>query len=410
MRDISASQARGIHLHAQGLGAPRTGGSIASLRRLGSRLNAFQIDSVNVLVRAQYMPAFSRLGAYPMEALDTLAYEKRELFEYWGHAACFLPMDLYPLFRWRMELARSPEFWGGRSKDVRRFVEAVYDEVAANGPIGAGAISIGKKGSGGWWGWSDAKRAVEALFRTGRLAVARRRNFERLYDITERVIPPAVLDAPAPAMDDAKKDLLVLAAKALGVGADTDIAGYFHLENWWDRPPVKDGRRHRSQLPRLISELVADGRLVEVSVEGWDRPGYVVPGTKTPKAVHVRALLSPFDPVMWERRPTQRLFGFDYKIEIYVPAPKRVYGYYCLPFLLGDRFVARVDLKADRKSGTLLVPGAHAEAGEDLNHIAPEVAEELAEELRLVAGWLSLDDVVVGERGDLASPLSRALA
>ncbi len=375
------------------------------MRKLAARLHAFQIDSVNVLVRAHYMPAFSRLGPYPMKALDALAYEKRELFEYWGHAACWLSMQHYPLFRWRMEMAHSPEFWGGRSPRVRTFVEAVYEEVATHGPMGAGKISIGGKGTGNWWGWSDGKRAIEALFRMGRVAVAGRKNFERLYDITERVIPAEMLAAPVPPIDEAKKQLLVLATKAHGIGTAADIAGYFQLENWWDRPRVSNGKREKSQLPRFVQELVDEGRLLVGTVEGWDKPAYTVPGAKVPRPVNARALVSPFDPLMWERKPTQRIFGFDYKIEIYVPAPKRVYGYYCLPFLLGDRFVARVDLKADRKGSTLLVQGAFAEPGVDVKH----VGAELADELRMMADWLSLDRVVVAEKGDLAKPLAREL-
>ncbi len=404
MPDLSAADARRLVLGAQGLGGPRTGGTLASVRKLANRLGAFQIDSVNVLVRAHFMPAFSRLGPYPMDVLDTLAYRKRDLFEYWGHAACYLPMPLFPLFRWRMDTRHEARFWGERTDDVRRFMEAVYAYVAEHGPIGAGAIDLGNKRRGKWWGWSDAKVAVEALFRSGRVAVSGRRNFERLYDLTERVIPPDVLAVPSPDADESQKQLLVIAAKAHGIGTAKDIAGYFHIDNWWDRAGI-EGKRAGAALPRFIKELEEEGRLKRVSVEGWDKPAYVVPGVRVPKEIHARALLSPFDPVMWERKPTQRIFGFDYKIEIYVPEPKRVYGYYCLPFLLGDRFVARVDLKADRKTSTLLVPGAFGEAGIDRKH----VAAELADELRLMAGWLGLETVVAGPKGDLAKPLKAAL-
>jgi uncharacterized protein YcaQ len=402
--EFSLAEARQLALGAQGFGAPRKGGSLATLRKLSGRLNAFQIDSVNVLVRAHYMPAFSRLGPYPMKALDTLAYDKRELFEYWGHAACFLPMANYPLFRFRMDGRREADYWGRRTADAKKFMNAVYKFVADNGPVGAGSITLGKKKTGNWWGWSDAKVAVEALFRSGRLAVAGRRNFERLYDLTERVIPASALDAPVPDPAEAKKQLLVIAAKAHGIGTARDIAGYFHIDNWWDRAGI-EGKRAGAELPKLVKELEEDGRLLRVSVEGWDKPAYVVPRTKVPSGISVRALLSPFDPLMWERKPTQRLFGFDYKIEIYVPAPKRLYGYYCLPFLVGDTFAGRIDLKADRKGSALLVPGAFSEPGTD-----PKlVASELADELTLMASWLELDRITVGEKGDLARPLARAL-
>lgn len=400
--ELSAAEARRVALAAQGFGTQRRGGSAAKLAKLANRLNAFQIDSVNVLVRAHYMPAYSRLGPYPMTALDHLAYAKRELFEFWGHAACLLPMSLYPVFRWRMDAAQTSRWWGGTTPVVRRYVERVYEEVAEKGPISAGALPNAGKSSGNWWGWSDGKRAIEMLFRMGRVAVAGRRNFERLYDIPERVIPKEILGAPVPSPDEAKKQLLVLAATALGVGTARDIAGYFHIENWWDRN-VEAGRRP-SELPRLVRELVEEERLVPASVAGWKETAYVVPQTAIPKHVETRALVSPFDPLMWERKPTQRLFGFDYKIEIYVPAPKRVYGYYVLPFLLGDRFVARVDLKADRKTKTLLVPGAFTEPGED----ARQVASALVDELQLMASWLQLDRVEVGTKGDLSARLQKA--
>jgi hypothetical protein len=333
-----------------------------------------------------------------------MAYKKRELFEYWGHAACLLPISLYPLFRWRMEAQASARWWGGAKPAVKRYVESVYEQVATNGPISAGELSNSGKSTGNWWGWSDGKRAIEVLFRLGRVAVSGRRNFERLYDLPERVIPKALLEAPPPPSDEAKKQLIVIAAKASGIGTAKDIAGYFHIETWWDRGQV-NGRR-RSELPRLMSELVEEGRLDVVGVDGWKEKAYVVPKTRVPGPVHARALVSPFDPLMWQRTPTQRLFGFDYKIEIYVPEPKRVYGYYVLPFLLGDRFVARVDLKADRKNKVLLVPGAFSESGVDKK----QVAAELTDELRTMASWLELDRIEVGERGDLARPLRRELA
>lgn len=404
MPDLSVAEARRIHLSAQGFGRARTTGTLGKLRALSARLNAFQIDSVNVLVRAHYMPAFSRLGPYDMGHLDALAYERRELFEFWGHAACLLPMSLYPTFRWRMAEAEDSRWYAQLSRDQRGYIGAVLEEVAERGPIAASELRDGGKAKGPWWGWSDGKRALEVLFRLGRVVVADRRRFERRYDVPERVIPASVLAEPVPGPDDARKRLLEVAAKAHGVGTAADIAGYFHIENWYDRETATGKRR--SELPRLFSEMVDEGRLDRVRVEGWKDFAYVVPGTRVPREVRARALISPFDPVMWERKPTQRLFGFEYKIEIYVPEPKRVYGYYCLPFLLADRFVARVDLKADRKARVLRVPGAFAEPGVDGDH----VALELAEELRLLASWLGLDRIEMGRKGDLVRPLRRALA
>ncbi|MGH2760244.1 MAG: winged helix-turn-helix domain-containing protein, partial [Actinomycetota bacterium] len=329
---------------------------------------------------------------------------KRQLFEYFAHAACYIPMPMYPLFRWRMDASREADWYGGASKQARNYIESVYRFVADNGPVAAGELPQAGKSSGNWWGWSDGKRAIETLFRLGRVAVSGRRNFARLYDLPERVIPREILEVSPPSPDDAKKELIVLAAKALGVGAASDIAGYFYIETWWDRPAVK-GKRRRSQLKRLMAELVEERRLAPAAVQGWVEPGYIVPGTRVPRSIEASGLVSPFDPIMWNRIPTQRVFGFSYQIEIYVPEPKRRYGYYVLPFLLGDRFVARVDLKADRKQKALLVPGAFLEQRND----AKRVAAELAGELRRTAAWLGLERIEVGERGDLVRPLARAL-
>ena len=337
-----------------------------------------------------------------MSALDDLAHGKKELFEYWGHAACFLPMDLYPFIRWRMEGQIGA--WAGLGEKRKEFIEAVYREVAEHGPMSAGEISIGGKSTGPWWGWSEGKQALEFLFRQGRVAVAGRRNFERLYDVSERVFPKAVLEAGAISERDAKKELLVRAARAMGVGTAKDIAQYFHVDAWWDRFGA-NGRRPPSKLQPLFDELVEDGRLESVRVEGWKSPAFVVPGVKIPRSVDARAIVSPFDPALWERKWTRAVFDFEYQIEIYVPAPKRIYGYYVLPFLMGDRFAARVDLKADRKASTLIVHAAYVEKGLD----GGEVAEALAGELRSMAAWLSLESFAVGAKGNLARALKRAL-
>jgi len=400
---LSASEARRLALSSLGFGVRKPARtSAAHVRATAERLGAIQIDSVNVLARAHYVPTFSRYGPYASATLDDLAYRKRELFEYWGHAACFLPMDLFPILQWRMQ--RQVEAWSAVSKRQRDYNDAVYREIAERGPIAAGDISIAGKSTGPWWGWSEGKRAVEFLFRQGRVAVATRRNFERLYDLTERVIPDAVRAVPVPAIADAQKQLIVRAVRAMGVGTARQILQYFHIDCWWDRLTV-NGRRKPAQAGLLFDELVEDGRLVPARVEGWPQLAYIAADARIARSIDARAIVSPFDPVLWERQWTSAVFGFDYQIEIYVPAPRRIYGYYVLPFLMGDRFAARVDLKADRAESTLLVRAAYAES--HVNTAA--VAAALADELRLVQAWLSLDRFAVAAKGNLAAALKREL-
>ena len=400
---LSAAEARRLALRSLGFGAKRPANAgAAHVRATVSRLSAIQIDSVNVLARAHYLPTFSRYGPYPTSALDHMAHHTRELFEYWAHAACFLPVDLYPLMRWRMENQRA--MWAGVSAKERQYIEAVYNEVAERGPLSAGELSMGGKSTGPWWGWSKGKVAIEILFRQGRVAVAGRRNFARVYDIPERVFPPELLHSAPVAAAEAKKALIVRAARAMGVGTARDIAQYFHIDAWWDRRWA-NGRRAPSDTGALFDELVDEGRLERAVVEGWTQPAFVAAGARIPRAADVRAIVSPFDPLLWERKWTKAVFGFDYQIEIYVPGPKRIYGYYVLPFLLGDRFAARVDLKADRKTSTMRVHGAYVESGVDTR----VVAAALADELRSMAAWLSLETFAVQPKGNLAAPLKRAL-
>jgi len=401
--ELSSAEARRLALASLGFGAARPArAGLPHVRATAARLSAIQIDSVNVLARAHYLPTFSRYGPYPASALDELVHRRRELFEYWGHAACFLPIDLYPLMRWRME--NQIEAWSDIGRKKRTFIEAVYRELEARGPIAAGELTIGGKSTGPWWGWSDGKEALELLFYQGRVAVAGRRHFERVYDLPERVFPAPVLRAPAIAPRDAKKELFVRAARAMGVGTAKDIAQYFHVDAWWDRRWV-NGRRAPSDASRLFDELVEDRRLERVQVEGWRQPAYIVRGARIPRAIEARAIVSPFDPVLWERKWTRAVFGFEYQIEIYVPVPKRIHGYYVLPFLMGDRFAARVDLKADRKTSTLVVHAAYVEPGVDPR----AVASALARELRSVASWLSLESFAIGSKGNLARALKRCL-
>jgi len=401
--DLSAAEARRLALRSLGFGEKKPARASAThVRATAARLGAIQIDSVNVLARAHYLPTFSRYGPYPSSALDDLVHARRELFEYWGHAACFLPIEMYPLLRWRM--ANQCEAWAGVRRKQKEFMEAVFREVSERGPMSAGELSMGGKSKGPWWGWSDGKLALELLFRQGRVAVAGRRNFERLYDIPERVFPEAVIRADVVPAAEAKKALLVRAAGAMGVGTAKDIAQYFHIDAWWDRLTVK-GRRAPAKTGVLFEELVEDGRLQQVRVEGWKDAAYIVAGARIPRSIEARAIVSPFDPALWERKWTKAVFGFDYQIEIYVPGPKRIYGYYVLPFLMGDRFAARVDLKADRKTSTLIAHAAYVEDG-----LAPRVvAAALAGELRSMASWLSLESFAVGPRGNLAKPLKREL-
>lgn len=418
---LSLPEARRLAVAAQAFGPKPARPTTAHLRRLAAHLHAFQIDSVNVLVRAHYVPAFARLGPYPVETLDALAYERRELFEYWGHAACLMPVSLYPLLRYRMDKHREQTQAYMRSRRGA-YMAQVYAEVAERGPLAAAELSNPGKRSGSWWGWGKGKAALEHLYHAGFIAIAGRRGFERRYDLIERVIPRAVLDAPAPPREEAMKHLICLGAKACGVGTLRDIAGYFEVDGWYDRLPVawwwdrSGGRTGRAKplVGRLGAELVEEGRLLPARVEGWKDPAYVHPDARVPKSVDVRGLVTPFDSLVWAhgqgvengiRGRVHRLFGMQYTLEIYVPSHKRVYGYYVLPFLLGERLVARCDLKADRQRRVLMVQSAFLEPGQDARRVVPE----LASELRQMRNWLELDRLEVAARGDLAPRLRRAV-
>ncbi len=396
--ELTAGAARRVALAAQGFLDPRPTGrpDRRHLRRVLDRVGLFQIDSVNVLVRSHYLPLYSRLGAYPVELLTAAAYRDHELFEYWGHEASLLPVRLQPVLRWRMARAAAGEDAWGRptrlARDRPGYIDAVLAEVAARGPVGAGELEpAGAQRGGPWWGWKDSKVALEWLFWIGAVTTAGRRSFERLYDLTERVLPPAVLAAPTPAREDAQRELVRVTARAHGVATESDLRDYFRLRVGECRARVR--------------ELVATGELLPVRVRGWRPPAYLWHQARIPRRARVRALLSPFDSLVWERSRTERLFDFRFRLEIYTPSPQRVHGYYVLPFLLGDRLVARVDLKSDRSARTLRVPAAYAEPG-----APPETAAELAVELRTLAGWLGLDRVAVGDRGDLGPALHAALA
>ena len=390
---ISLGLARRIALAAQGFADPRPTGTPdrRHLARVLSRTGLFQIDSVSAVVRAHYMPLYSRLGPYPLSLLDNATVTRRRtLFEYWAHEASLLPVETWPLMRWRMERAERGEEIYGRLAEFGReqagFIDGIYREVAARGPIAASDMD-GHKGSGGWWGWSDAKHAFEWLFWAGRITTAYRRGFERLYDLPERVLPPAVLDLPVPSPQDAHRELLRISARAHGVATYSCLRDYFRLAPEDTKP--------------RIEELVEEGELLPVRVEGWKNPAYLHKDAKMPRRIAARALLAPFDPVVFERTRTENLFGFRYRIEIYTPAEKRQYGYYVLPFLLNEAIAARVDLKADRPAGVLRVHAAYSEPD------APaDTAAELLEELKLMQGWLGMERIEVTPAGDLGPALA----
>jgi uncharacterized protein len=401
-RKLTVARARRIALAAQGFDRPRPTrpASLNQIEALVGRLGVLQLDSVNVFSRSHYMPVFSRLGPYDRARLDRIAGHgsgriDRRLVEYWAHEASLIPVDLHPLFRWRMaDIDR--EAWGSISRIAREQPELVAETlalVARDGPIRArdtGAVRPPPR-PGHMWNWHEGKVALEHLFFSGQIAAARRINFERLYDTSERVLPERIRERPTPDSADAQRELVRVAARALGVATEPDLGDYFRL-------PRADSKAR-------VAELVTAGELQEVQVTGWTAPAYLWPDARQPRRVQARALLSPFDSLIWFRQRTERLFDFHYRIEIYTPAPKRVYGYYVLPFLLGEQLVARVDLKSDRERGALLVQGAFAEPEVDRCH----VATELAAELQLVATWLGLERVELAGRGDLSGELAALL-
>lgn len=394
---LSLPLARRIALAAQGFGETRPAGPIdrRHLNRVLGRLGLLQIDSVSAVVRAHYMPLFSRLGPYPMALLDDAASpgRKRRLFEYWAHEASFLPVETWPLMQWRMNRAAAndeSEIYKGLARwarDNQTLIDSIYNEVASRGPIAASHIE-GAKGKGGWWGWSDEKHAFEWLFWAGRITTHSRRGFERLYDLPERVIPADIFNAPVPSPEDAHRELLRHSARALGVATYGDLRDYFRLN-----PGDMKGR---------LEELVEEGEILPVKVQGWKQPAYLHTAARLPRKIHARALLAPFDPLVFERSRAERLFDFFYRIEIYTPAEKRQYGYYVLPFLLGDTIVARADVKADRPAGVLRVLATYAQAG-----APPETASELLEEFRLMQSWLGLERMEVVPKGDLGPELAK---
>ncbi|HZC94030.1 MAG TPA: crosslink repair DNA glycosylase YcaQ family protein [Mycobacterium sp.] len=401
---LTAAQARRIAVAAQGLSEPRPGGPVtrAHLRRLISRIQVLQLDSVSVAVRAHYAPVFSRLGPYDRDVVDRAAWDHsarspRLLVEYWAHEAALMAVDDWPLLRWRMRQYRHGRWGTHIVKANPQLADKIVAAITTLGPSTAGQIeehlAAGPRGPrGAWWGSrSDTKWVAEALFAAGVLTTATRVGFARHYDLTERVLPPDVL-AREVDEEDAVRELTLRAATALGVATEADIRDYFRLAPGQAKP--------------AIAKLVADGDLEPVDVEGWSAPAYLLVGQTIPRRDRGTALLCPFDPLIFFRPRVERLFEFHYRIEIYTPAAKRQYGYYVWPFLMDGELVGRVDLKADRAADALQVVGAFAEPEQS----SSRVVQALAGELKTVASWLGLAGVTVGERGDLAGPLRKAVA
>ncbi len=392
MKKLSLAQARRIALGAQGFCDPRPTGRVDArhFRRVLDRMTILQLDSVNVLCRSHFLPMFARLGPYDRDRLDAWLWGSGENNEYLAHEASITSMDHYPLLRHRMTADR----WkaGARfRKKHPKYLRAIRAEIAERGPLSVTDLSDPGARTGPWWGWSKGKVGLSVMYHGGDLAIAERtKTFLTRYDLPERVIPEPLRRGPAIDATDAQRSMLPVAARSHGIGTDKDLADYFRLKVTQCRP--------------LLEQLVADALLDVVRVEGWDELAYVAREARRPRAVKARALLSPFDPVVWFRPRAERLFDFHYRIEIYVPEAKRVHGYYVLPFLLGDRLVGRVDLKADKKSGLLRAKGAFVEPGNDVD----EVAAAMAQTLREMAAWLTLDGVAVGRRGNLAGALANA--
>jgi uncharacterized protein len=408
---LSLPAARRITLAAQGFGDERPDAlddvvplTMRHVQRVIDRLAIVQIDSVNVLARSQYLPFYSRLGPYDVALLDRARDRApRRLVEYWAHAASLVSPSTVPLLRWRMDRARE-DAWGGMRRAAQEhpgLLDVILAEVRDRGPITAAELEQAiahdaPRDRTEWgWNWSVVKRLLELLFWAGEITSAgRNAQFARLYDLPERVLPAQVWARPTPAEEDAHRELVAISARAFGVASEACLRDHFRLA-------VAPTRA-------AIADLVDDGELVPVQVEGWRRPAYLHADARRPRRVRARALISPFDSLVWERARTLALFGFDYRIEIYVPAPQRRHGYYVLPFLLGEDLVARVDLKADRQAdggdGVLRVQSAHAEP------LAPgHTPAELAAELRLLAGWLGLARVESTGRGDLGPALAEQL-
>lgn len=389
---LSISQARRIALAAQGFRDPPPKGAVdrRHLRRVMGRLRLLQLDSVPVVIRTQYMPMFSRLGFYPPELLDRVAYRDDEWFETWAHEASLLPVEDEPLFRWAKHRAAAGETWKGLvelAEKERGYVAEVLEQVAER-PLVVGELVDQRPREGEWWGTrSLGALALDWLFRIGEVGIRRRAGFTKEFDLLDRIVPREIRARPTPSEDDAHRELLERSAAALGVGTATDLIDYYRL-------PVRPARRR-------LAELVEDQRLHEVTVEGWTQTAYLHPDASRHRHLDAAAILSPFDPIVWNRDRAERLWHFEYRIEIYMPAARRVYGYYVMPVLVDERLVGRLDLKTDRATRRLLVQGAFAEPGSDRAAIADRIRPVLTE----LAEFVGADAWEVASRGDLAAAL-----
>lgn len=385
MRRLTIEQARRAALGAQGFYRPARSGRVdrRHFRRVFDDIGLLQLDSVNVLERSHYLPVFARLGDYTKPDLNAYTVDSGEVFEYWGHEASLLPVRLYPYFRHRMAAHQPWRRVRALFEKHPDYVQAVYDELVERGPLTVGDLADPGSRKGNWWGWGNGKVALEWLFGTGRITAYRTANFTRVYDLPERVISAEFFDTEAVPAPEAYRHLLGLAARHHAVGTAADLADYYRLHLPTARP--------------ILAEMADRGELVEVEIEGWRGPVYADPDLSLPRREPRSALLSPFDPVVWARDRAERLFGFHYRIEIYVPEPKRIYGYYVLPYLLDGQLVARVDLKTDRQAGLLRVQGAYAEDGRDLKR----VGRALRTDLEALAGWLGMSGIVEPRKGNL---------
>lgn len=394
---LSIGEARRVALAAQGFANPRPSSAVTQRHVVGvfRNVGAIQIDAVNVLVRSQELPLFSRLGSHKRTAIAE-ATKQGKIFEYWAHEAAHIPIEFHPLFRWKMDAARRGDsaHWGLSTFYAANmaFVESIYSRVVSDGPFTSRELSSRNGPKGAWWDWDEAKTALEYLFWTGRLmSRARGNDFSRIYDIPERILPQSILAMVTPSEHDARKTLIAHSAASMGIGTASDLADYFRQKLMVVRP--------------LIKELVEDGVLREVHVEGWNEVAYLHSSARLPQSIHTRALLSPFDSLVWCRPRNERLFNFHYRIEIYTPQHKRRFGYYVLPFMLNGEIVGRVDVKANRAERTLKVHASFAEAGVDRSDVAKHLSTELTE----MATWLDLDHVVVARRGNLSTSLRSAM-
>jgi len=390
---LSLAAARRVALAAQGFHDPDPKGEVTvrHLRRALGRMAVLQLDSVNVLCRSHYLPLFARLGQYDQAKLDSLIYDSGRYFEYLAHEASIISQELHPALRWRMGQVSWRQALALESSDSN-YVESVRVEVAERGPLSVKDLSDPGQRTGPWWGMPRGKMALEWLYATGRLAIARRTStFLTVYDVPERVIDTEILAAPTLNPETAQRQLLELASRSHGVGTAKDLIDYFRL-------------RKRDAAP-ILAEMVNEGQLVEVAVEGWNDQAFMHPGAVVPRRIEGAALLTPFDPVVWFRERAERLFGFRYRIEIYVPASKRQYGYYVLPFMVDGEMVGRVDLKADRKNRVLLAKAVHHEDGVDIDHVAGVLGQSLTK----MARWLELDGVEVAPVGNLSEATARSL-